>query len=1256
MKKIYFLFALLLSFVGVTNVFAQDAEEVVLTINNTTGTWTASGSPAYANEYATFAQEPGITIRHTNRSGGHNNNMTFTNGNLTMYSAFSGTVSEDYWLIPTKGWYVSAISIDFYPLKHPNFAMNGVRVWANGDETGAQTSMNATDIAHYELTGIEYATEGYIPLTIAQLETGGNPIFAVAQQFTIKLTKMSELEVAEDDLIAAVTKYEPYIQEGSTPFVYGDGPGNYTEATVTAFEEAFYKCVNEDSWEAKTPEYINGLIDALNQAYQNVLDSKLPMSLADGYYRFRTGINYNDGTEKYMYSELSGDQTIVKWGTLEDLGTNCPSLFKVTNKDGVYDIVNMSNDFRFNNVTGNPVTMSSTSTNLMVMEPITTIDGVTYVNIRTNSQDPAKNKYIYLHQAGHSSGAGSGGNLTAWEPSYPAGTSNSMGGSEWAIVPVPEATANDILEKYAPIKEKTILLNNYRLLKAEVKDALAQAKDIQEYTELITNASQFSSPFSDSEEGTSFEALIDNTPSTYWHSDWHPSGAALPNHTHYLQVELNEPVHNLIQLQITRRPSQNDHITLWGVYGANSQDVPDVLYTEDEAAAYNEEHSLSPGDEGYVSAGDVKIPGTPADWVELASLATPFGNNTETKVSDEFDTQGFKYLRFWIDGTSSNRGYGHVSEFQLLLPVPNPKSQYAYMGEVATNLDALYHQLAKNADENITKDQYESLVAAYDAFKGQFVDPTELRELLVEVEAIANGVVVGTEPGYWTSSTEGDALKQTYQDAKAYDADGIYVANKSNEFIETLKSQTEAVKNAVIGIKENTWYRISFGSAEEFVARGWDLVAGEEVKATDVDQTVTDEALWGKFVTLAKSGSEKTTVTYEGDDPSTTDTEETSYTREITINQVLPFNMEEDLYTRGGGLYVDSDEDIEDKDLSMFRFVNVGDTAYVLQNKATGLYVKAAGGSGAVKLDFVPTLFSVQAIGYGQNLIAAKNLLTNAKENYLHIQRSGNNVVTWDATAPGSRSGLYITEAGDATAYEAPAFRDSVHVGEIYTRCYPISLWLDEEEEGIAMYTVNSLTVNNGEAEITFGPIEKVDAGRPYILIAGSPNDYVWVDDDPETEADETQRPVKKDVKFHHGDDFVTKAQDTNVLKGTFTQKEIDGGYIVSGGALLDVLGQYATDQERNKFYATADAITDKVPAFNAYMGEGDKVALNAGVTITIKFDEEDAIANVVTEVAKGGAIYTIDGRLVSKHGNLNTLRRLGKGTYILNGKKVLVK
>lgn len=40
--------------------------------------------------------------------------------------------------------------------------------------------------------------------------------------------------------------------------------------------------------------------------------------------------------------------------------------------------------------------------------------------------------------------------------------------------------------------------------------------------------------------------------------------------------------------------------------------VPDVLYTAEEAEAYNTEHGLTSGDEGFVSEGDVKTPGTPA--------------------------------------------------------------------------------------------------------------------------------------------------------------------------------------------------------------------------------------------------------------------------------------------------------------------------------------------------------------------------------------------------------------------------------------------------------------------------------------------------------------------------------------------------------------------------------------------------------------------------------------------------------------------
>ena len=62
--------------------------------------------------------------------------------------------------------------------------------------------------------------------------------------------------------------------------------------------------------------------------------------------------------------------------------------------------------------------------------------------------------------------------------------------------------------------------------------------------------------------------------------------------------------------------------------------------------------------------------------------------------------------------------------------------------------------------------------------------------------------------------------------------------------------------------------------------------------------------------------------------------------------------------------------------------------------------------------------------------------------------------------------------------------------------------------------------------------------------------------------------------------------------------------------------------------------------------------------TLEINFDESlvDDINTVLNKIAKTtDDIYTLDGRYVGR-GNLNTLSRMGKGIYILNGVKVAVK
>lgn len=84
---------------------------------------------------------------------------------------------------------------------------------------------------------------------------------------------------------------------------------------------------------------------------------------------------------------------------------------------------------------------------------------------------------------------------------------------------------------------------------------------------LITSASQLSSPYSDSVEGTNIGYLIDGNTNTFWHSDWHNYNA---NDKHWVQITLNETVTGLVSLYMHRRNATNDHPTRIVVSGSTN--------------------------------------------------------------------------------------------------------------------------------------------------------------------------------------------------------------------------------------------------------------------------------------------------------------------------------------------------------------------------------------------------------------------------------------------------------------------------------------------------------------------------------------------------------------------------------------------------------------------------------------------------------------------------------------------------------------
>lgn len=992
-------------------------------------------------------------------------------------------------------------------------------------------------------------------------EVGGNSTWNF---IGIEWSDLDEYEMALtalEDLYMSLTGIE---------FNTGTAPGQCSADAVQAFQ-AVMQVVRDALEPGSTPtlDEVKDLTKRLQDAYDAVLASRVP--LGTGYYRIRGAMKYTNEVvvgqdpetgedikesqqvDKYMYSIKENGKIYARWNTPEDLTTDCPSLWQITlTEEGTYDIVNCATDARFNNVAqSEAVEMSAESENLMAFDIPGEVDGNPCYNIRVATQ--AAGDFFYLHQGGHSSGAGVNGNIVGWSSSYSSGT---VGASEWFFDFVSDEDAAAIIESYAPIKEHEELVAKYKDLKAEATAAVEAAKDVQT-VKFINDASQLYSPFTETTEG-SYANLLDGDGTTFWHSDW-STGTASAENPHYLQVDLGEPKYDIVDFIYQRRwyntskLVDNDHATSWSIKASNDAEAE--------------------------------------EWTEIATFETPYSASQMDPINvGQIELQGYQYLRFYVlDAAPSYRVYWHAGEMQLQYQQENPNSQFSKMGQVAIDLDNLLQAQASIEDDDVDNTIYQALLDAYNAFKGEFVDPAELRAVIDSVKTLPGIVVVGEGIGYWPDNSTATALQTAIDDATAYDVAGVYTATASNGFIADLRAKAKALIEAANGIQPGKWYRIQFPSKEMFEEHGWDLVAGNGYSK---DGNVTTEDLWDKYIAITE---------YELDELN----REEHYAPESTV-------------MLGHNVYFDDDEDIEDEGMAQFRFVAVGDTAYAVQNRATGMFLKAAGTSGGVTLSVHPSLFNVRAIGYGLNAIPAKNLFGEA-ESYLHAQVSGNQLVTWNVSEPGTRSALLIEEVEDVAAnYDGTTFNIGLRPAEIGAYCFATEVTTDKKIYGVSKIE---------EMQLTLVAIEgTVIAGRPFILINGG-EEFVEDDD-------------REPLAFHHNYKFeATPAQESSLLKGSYYSKKVGVGVIIPEG---------------DKFIVSKSADT-WTGANGAYIAGDEQFAVTATVTYTID-GGEDGIAAALTNVAKTGELYTIDGRLISRKANLNTLRTLGRGVYILNGTKVTVK
>lgn len=576
-------------------------------------------------------------------------------------------------------------------------------------------------------------------------------------------------------------------------------------------------------------------------------------------------------------------------------------------------------------------------------------------------------------------------------------------------------------------------------------------------------------------------------------------------------------------------------------------------------------------------------------WTTVANvtgMSVTADNPTYTSLEYELPFPA-KYVRWTVTLTGPNNGqcdgqyFFAIGEFQLFSGL-EPDCQLAQMGEVGTALKAAIDEAA--AIETATQADIDKLQAAIDAFVAELADPTELKAAITKASTIAGGIVYGTNPGqYPEGTTEEETLSTVLEQAEGLIESGAYTQTSLAETTEALNAAYDAFMAQVNPISTEKWYTLTFPS-DYYTMTGGNL-----------------NGMSGKSITL------------DGDPQEAKQGSTQSFMRVF--------------------------DEIDNQDMALWRFIALGDTAYAIQNKATGLYMNAAGSGVKVTQTLTPAQFKTSVKGYGCFCIDGYRL-DNTHINPLHAQADGEVLVGWPTTELGTNSMWEIHEV-DEVAEEVEGYASwTMRLGYPYMVCYPIAI---SEVDGASMYRISGISEDHLSLyDIAEDGDGVMPAGEPFILMAGTTEDYNTGD---ATAADTLN------VTFRFG----------NEIQGT----PLKSDYMVGG--------YYGVTAEKNHMVIEVGengpfvkALTGKrnFSGNSAYINLIDTKLGEAENETTIIPTEKDfadivdAIRNAVANVNKGTVdVYTTTGILVRKNVKAATATKgLPKGIYLVGGQKTAVK
>lgn len=701
-------------------------------------------------------------------------------------------------------------------------------------------------------------------------------------------------------------------------------------------------------------------------------------------------------------------------------------------------------------------------------------------------------------------------------------------------------------------------------------------------------------------EGT-YEALTDNDPTSYFHSNW-GGGEFEPSieKNHYLVAKLDAPASGDIMIKVAKRATGNDYPTQFAVYGANDfdkaagtaswvfQGYADISYTDSVAYTMKD------------AAGNDSIASSIKDGVGVAYA--------------HLDAS-YAYLRFSATKTqcnagkpANNRGYFCLAQMNVwpttgVVKTVTPEYQEALTAapEVYATLgEEIKKAAAELAAGKATQAQIDALNAAIEAFKNNIPVPSRVTDAYNAAKAFLDAAntnnLIGTELAQYSQETA-DALQTTLAKYETFDKIDLVSINAA---VNDINAAFNAFKGSVRLPEAGKFYTIKSASTK--------VVAEADKDSQGYQGAIYNAIVYSTGNNKSNSLSDANSAvrfTFANHSSEVTADGETSL-------DAMMSSLSDSISLKDDASYVWKAETAQDGKM-------------VLRNLATGMYLTGANGKLYQSTEPTPILGEgVKPNVFRFNLGEDANGVTQ----YMNTKGATGTVVPWKDPADENSYWQFNELADDDYTTESFAVK-GVTEGQFYACTFPVAVTPDGNA---VLYTV--LGVNEAKDKLILAEVkDEVPAGTPVILLA--------------------------DVLTNNGEGTVGNltvgCEDLASAEFVFEPKVGDGlcGVLCEPVEIAETCGHLANGKIVTGAYT--------VPCNGAYLANAAITAEKGKASIDLAKGVGDTLTGIddakVVVLPSVVNVYCINGQLIKKSVKAaNATKNLPAGVYVIGGQKVLVK